>query len=107
MAINNNYSCIMKNILQSRDAANTVMQRIIVDGNSTSMWYDPWINHKSMVDLLGWHRINICSDATLMVNSILEEGSLHPQLSSSTREFKMKSITCRWLLIIILTTEKL
>lgn len=57
MAVNNNYSCTMKNILRARDKAVLLMQRTIVNGSSTSLWYDPWINHMSLVDLLGWNKV--------------------------------------------------
>lgn len=43
----------MKNVLRAKDTATKLMHRIIVDGKLTSLWYDLWINHKSMVDLLG------------------------------------------------------
>lgn len=52
----NNFFCIMKSILIARDAAVNLMQRIIINGNSTSLWFDPWLNYKSTVDILGWQQ---------------------------------------------------
>lgn len=50
---------------------------------------------KSMVDLLGWHRLSLYPQAYSNVSCILENGSLHPKKLSSTREIEhaVKQVT--------------
>lgn len=43
----------MKYILVERATATRLMQRIIINVATTSLWFDPWIDHKSMVDWEG------------------------------------------------------
>ncbi|KAJ6832945.1 uncharacterized protein M6B38_342420 [Iris pallida] len=38
----------MRPILKNR------LERVIVDGYSTNLWFDPWLNHSNMVDRVGW-----------------------------------------------------
>lgn len=86
IAINNYYSCTMKYILRSRVVAAKIMDRIIVNGDTTSMWLNPWLNHKSNVDLLGWHSFSLCPAANANVNYIMSEGLFHPETLTSSRQ---------------------
>lgn len=69
MVANNNFSCTIKYILRARDLATKLMHGVIVNGATTSLWFNPWLNHKSMVDVLGWHRLNLCSNANSNVKN--------------------------------------
>lgn len=59
LPVNNNFSGTMKSILRQLDLAANIMSRIIVNGDHIDLWYDPWINHKSLVDLIGWNSVSI------------------------------------------------
>lgn len=51
--INNNFSSMIKSILWQCDLATNIMSRLIVNGEYIDLWYDPLINYKSLVDLIG------------------------------------------------------
>ncbi|KAJ6854078.1 uncharacterized protein M6B38_100930 [Iris pallida] len=53
--IDNNYSVTYKNILRMRPILKNWLERVIVDGNTTNLWFDPWLSHANMVDRVGWH----------------------------------------------------
>lgn len=53
LSIDNNYSGTMNTILRHCDLDVTIMNRVIIDGENTDLWYDPRINHKSVFNLLG------------------------------------------------------
>lgn len=50
------------------------------------MLFDPWLNQKSMVDLLGWRRIYLCQGANGTISNIIERNSLKYKKLSLTRE---------------------
>lgn len=61
MQVNNNYLVAMKHMLRNKDIAVRLMNRVIVDGAKISLLFDRCINHKILVELLGWHRISMFS----------------------------------------------
>lgn len=74
--INNNFSSTKKTILQQRYLAANIMNRQTVNGEHTDLWSDPWINHKSLVDLIGWSRVSMRSTSHSKVSSIIKDGQL-------------------------------
>lgn len=50
LPINNSFSGTVKSILRQHDMEAKIMTRLIINGEHTDLWYDPWINHKSLVD---------------------------------------------------------
>lgn len=58
------------------------MTKIIINRETTDLWFDPWINHKSLVDLLGWDRIYLTNTANRKVNIIIRDNQFQPQVLS-------------------------
>lgn len=52
----------------------------------TYLWFDTWINHKSLVHLFGWNRIHLSNTVSSKVCHIIRDGQFQPQLISETRE---------------------
>lgn len=53
----NNASNTWKIILKARQWCKGLIDRNIMNGESTSLWYDPWLNGSSLIDKLGWQYI--------------------------------------------------
>lgn len=51
-----------------------------------NLWYNPWINHKSLVDLTGWNRVHRSNTANSKASHIIRDRQLQPQLLSETRK---------------------
>lgn len=62
------------------------MSRLIATGEHTDLWYDPWINHKSLVDLFGWNRVSLSATANSKVSYIIQDRQLQPQIFPETKE---------------------
>lgn len=71
---------------RNRDAAKRLMHRVIVDGATTSLWFDLRINHKNLVDLLGWDIISMFSTSVNAVAFIIRHHQLKPELLPGIRE---------------------
>lgn len=56
--IDNNFSVTVKNILRVRPSLKEHIRRVIHDGKSTSLWLDPWLENRSIVDRLGGRRLS-------------------------------------------------
>lgn len=61
-----------------------IMSRIIVNGEQTDLRYDPWINHKPLVDLLGWYRVALSNTVNTKVNCIIWDNQCQPYLLLKT-----------------------
>lgn len=77
----------MKHILRCRQHATTIFNRVITDGMNTSLWFNPWINHKSLVDILGWHRV-LMFNTDKLVSQIALHNQFNPDLLLETKEIK-------------------
>lgn len=86
MPIDNNYTGTTKSILRQRDIGASIMTRVITTGEDTYLLFDPWINHKSLFDLLGWNKIHLCHTVKDKVSHIVHEGQFQPQLLSEAKE---------------------
>lgn len=42
------------------------------NGNQTRLWFDPWINGKSLVKLLGWCNLYQYGDTNATVGNIIQ-----------------------------------
>lgn len=56
---------------KQREKGKTLLERKFKDGNMTSLWFDPWIFGKSLIDLLGWNNMYLLGNATEKVQSII------------------------------------
>lgn len=62
------------------------MNRFVVNEETTSLWFDLWINHKSLVDLLGWSSLHLSNSKQCTVSRIIQTTDLHLESLSETRE---------------------
>lgn len=85
LPIDNNYSGTMKSILSQHDLATKIMTWVLINGEHIDLWYDPWINHKSLVDLIG-NMVHISNSANNKVSHIIRDWKLQPHLLLKTRE---------------------
>lgn len=76
----------MKSIIRQRDTAALIMNRVIIDGKTIDLWLNPWINHKSLVDIIRRNKIYLHNTASSTVSHITRDGQFQPQLLSETRE---------------------
>lgn len=58
---------------------------MIVNGNNTLLWIEPWINCKSLVDILGWDKYYM-SEHNVLVSYITQDGQWNTARLSKTRE---------------------
>lgn len=77
----------MKHTLRSRDTMSKLVTRKIANGRSTSLCLDLWINHKSLVDLLGLHRLETFTSSIHTVSTIVQGDRYILKLLPETREF--------------------
>lgn len=52
--LENHYLNPWKSILKCREIGVNLIERKFKEGKKTSLWFDPWINGKSLINLLGW-----------------------------------------------------
>lgn len=90
MAVNNNYSGTFKSTLRQRGIAIKIMNRVIVNGEHKNLWFDLCINHKSLVDLIGWNRVSLNFSFNNNVSLIVRDRQLQPLSISKTREVSSK-----------------
>lgn len=50
VSMENNVSYTWKTLLRARQWCKVYMDRKIVNGDSTNMWFDPWLNGASLID---------------------------------------------------------
>lgn len=78
--INNNFLGIMKSILKQRETTCKIMNKIIVNGHDTLLLFNPWINYKSLVDLIGWSSVHMYNRVHCTISLILQNHNLYPHL---------------------------
>lgn len=77
----------MKNMMRCRKHAANIFTRVIIDDANKSLWFDPWINHKSLVDILGWHRLAMF-DTNKRVSHIIHNNKFCLDMLPETRKAK-------------------
>jgi hypothetical protein len=77
-----------KSILNSRNKGINLLDRKFKDGKKTSLWFDPWINGKSLISLLGWTNLIYFGGANLKVDSIIENHKWNPNNHPAASIFK-------------------
>jgi len=88
MDIDINSSSTWKTILKAKTIGQKFIRRIITDGENTSLWFNPWINDKLMVELLGRDRVGLSGNQDMKVKSIIHNHYLHPQLFIKIRDLE-------------------
>lgn len=73
-------------MIREKNNASKLFSRVIEDGATTSLWFDPWINNKTLVDLLGWHRVAMFTSTNYRVSSVIANNSFIPDKHAETRE---------------------
>lgn len=73
----NNSSGTWKNILKYRDKGLEHMNKGIANGLNTSLWFDPWVNSKTLVDLLGWDSLHLNGGINHKVSIIIQDGNFN------------------------------
>lgn len=90
IAVNNNFLGTFKSILRQCNVATNIMNRVIVNGEHTDLWFDPWINHKSLVDLIGWNRVSLSNSVNNKVSLIKSYVQLQLQPLLETRDVSLE-----------------
>lgn len=76
----------MKYILWQQTLAANIMTQLIATGEDTDLRYDPWINHKSLIDLIGWNTVFLNATANSKVSCTIQDWQLQPHILYETRE---------------------
>lgn len=71
--IDNNHYGVMKSILRQRDLAAKIITRVLINGEYTDLWFDRWINHKSLLELIGWNKVYLKNSANNKVSYIIQD----------------------------------
>lgn len=57
--MDNNASYTWKTMLRARQWCKGLIDRKIVNGENSDIWFDPWINGASLIDKYGWNTMSI------------------------------------------------
>lgn len=73
VTINNIDSYIWKSILIARHFCNGLIDRKIVNGESTNIWFDPWINGSSLIDNFGWNSMSVLRGCSKKISMLISD----------------------------------
>lgn len=73
--INNSFSCTFKFMLLLRNKELNVSERRIVDGKSTKIWYDPWLNGGNLLTMLRFQSLTILGRDNFTVHRNISNGN--------------------------------
>jgi len=88
MPIEKHFSQSWKNILKCREVGINLLNRNIRDGCHTSLWFDPWIKGKSLINLLGWNNLLYFGIANAKVSSIIQNNQWNTSLQPAAHILK-------------------
>lgn len=71
VTVDNNASYTWKTLLKVRQWCKGKIDRKIINGEDTDMWYDPWISGSSPVDKLGWQYITMIGGPNIKVSFLV------------------------------------
>lgn len=87
MPIKSHYSYVWKNILNCREIGAKLIERKFKDGKCTSLWFDPWINGNSLINLLGWNNLYYFGKVNASVDNIIQYSTWNTQAFPATTIF--------------------
>lgn len=90
MATDSNASVTWKAILRISDTLAKNIEREISIGMDTDLWRDPWIDHKSLIDHLGWDTCSAYGCPSTKVHNILENDHWRSDRIPCSAELKRK-----------------
>lgn len=84
----NNQSNAWSQILKCRNSGKSLIQRKFKSGNETSLWFDPWFQNDSFINMVGWDNLVICGGANANVDVIINNNQWQPDLHPITHPHK-------------------
>lgn len=84
-SFNNSHSSTWKNMLYMRKEAQKYIDRHIVDGRSTSLWFEPWLRGSTLMEKLGNEFAALNSNRNQKVNSIIVNDVWKPDAITHNR----------------------
>jgi hypothetical protein len=79
--IDNNASHTWKTILHARQWCKGHIDRKIVNGENTDIWFDPWIQGSNLIDSYGWNTMRIMDGCHKAVSSLITNHSWKHRLN--------------------------
>lgn len=76
----------MKNMTKHRVDSLKCIKKVIVSGNNTLIWTDPWIDNKALVDVLGCDRYLISDHKHVPVSTVIQDEKWNASSISKTKD---------------------
>jgi hypothetical protein len=70
-SIDHNASYTWKTLLRARQWCKGLITKNIVNGDTTSLWFDPWINGTSLIDNVGWNAMTVLRGSDKKVSDLI------------------------------------
>lgn len=89
-------SYMWKLLLRIRQQSKDMFETKTVNEHDINLWFDPWLNSKSLDNLMGWQAISIVEDPNRKVSSLISNGqwtenilSLPPQITQQIQGIRL------------------
>lgn len=79
-------SCTTKNMIKPRSESLKCVKIIIVNGHSTMLWTEQWLNCKSLVDILGQDIYYISEHKHAIISQLIQQGQWNTLTLAEARE---------------------
>lgn len=89
MQVENHHSNTWKNISKCRETGIKIIERKFKDGKQTNLWFDPWINGKSLVNPVDQNNLYQYGGENAKVESIIQNFTWNKNMQQSVSIFKL------------------
>lgn len=80
VTMDNNASYTWKTLLRARKWCKGYIDRKIINGDITYIWFDPWLNGSSLIDMFGWNSMVVNSGCNKQVSKLISGNVRKPHL---------------------------